>query len=99
MVVLVVRLAVVVVGLRAAAVVAVAHPEGEAVEEDVEALVVLMAGLELLLSPIVMLVFLSPVRRRTCWSQRIFPPESRSTERSVFQSIHLPPKPTVPPQD
>lgn len=61
-----VRLAVVVVGLRAAAVVAVVHPEGEDVEEDEEALVVLGAGLELLLSPIVMLVFLSPVRRKTC---------------------------------
>jgi len=65
-VVLVVHLAVVAVGLLAAAVVAVVHLEGEDAEEDEEALVVLRVVLESLLSPIVMLVFLSLVRRRTC---------------------------------
>lgn len=61
-----VHLAVMAVGLLAAAVVAVVHLEGEDAEEDEEALVVLRVVLESLLSPIVMPVFLSLVRRRTC---------------------------------
>lgn len=61
-----VHLVVVAVGLLAAAVVAVVHLEGEDAEEDEGALVVLRVVLESLLSPIVMLVFLSLVRRRTC---------------------------------